>query len=509
MSRARLGCLPKLLVTLCLGVVVLVLVAGAGFTFAWQQAAVDTRGQVAFDSPLTIPPLETGTVDASGTRVFDLTAQAGTTDLGGEKPSQTWGFNGSYLGPTLVAHRGERVAVNVRNDLPEATSVHWHGMHLPARMDGGPHQVVAPGHTWRPTWRVDQPATTLWYHPHPHGETADHVSRGLAGLVLLRDDEESALPLPRTYGVDDLPVVVQDKDVRDNGNLGSGSGRTMVVNGTTGPYAAVSTERVRLRLLNASSKRVMSFQLDDESPFDMVASDGGLLPKPFNTNHIRLSPGERAEVVLTMSPGEARVLQSVKPDLGGNVISDHFDGGAASFDILQLRAARTLRPSPPLPATLSTTNLATAGSPDAVEARRSFTLNGRQINGRSMDMGRIDFAPTVDTTEVWNVVNEGGSAHSFHVHDVQFRVLSIEGAPPPAELSGLKDTLYLRPHARYRLLLRFADHADPDSPYMVHCHLLDHEDGGMMAQFVVLPPGAKPGRLTPPAAPHAAHAHGG
>lgn len=502
MSGRRRGCLPRLLIASAVAVLVLTVVVGGGITFAWRQAAIDTRGEVDFDRPLAIPPLEDGRLDASGTRVFELTARAGRTDLGGDEPSQTWGFNGAYLGPTLRAHRGERVAVNVTNTLETATSVHWHGMHLPARMDGGPHQAIEPGETWRPTWEVDQPAATLWYHPHPHGETADHVSRGLAGMVILADDEEAALALPRTYGVDDLPVIVQDKDVRGSGNLGSGSGRSIVVNGTKGPYAAVSSQRVRLRVLNASSMRVMDFRLDNDAPFAMVASDGGLLPKPFATNHVRLSPGERAELVVTMRAGETRVLQSVKPDLAGNFLSDHFDGGAASFDVLQLRAASTLNPSPAVPTTLSTTNLDTAGSPDKVDVHRSFTLNGREINARSMDMGRIDFAPAVDTTELWRVVNEGGSAHSFHVHDVQFRVLSIDGATPPPELSGLKDTIYLQPHARYRLLMRFADHADPHSPYMVHCHLLQHEDQGMMAQFVVVAAGQQPGRLAGrPAAP--------
>ena len=213
---------------------VLGLVAGGGFAFAWQQAAVDTRGAVVFDRPLTIPPLDEGRVDASGTWVFSLDARPGRTDLGGDEPSQTWGFNGSYLGPTLRARRGERVAVDVTNHLAVATSVHWHGMHLPAAMDGGPHQVVVRGTDWRPTWTVDQPAATLWYHPHPHGETADQVSRGLAGMFILTDEEEGRLALPRDYGVDDLRVVVQDKDVRGSGNLGNGSGRTIVVNGTLG-----------------------------------------------------------------------------------------------------------------------------------------------------------------------------------------------------------------------------------------------------------------------------------
>ena len=481
-------------VVLGVALLLLVLVPVGGFVFAWQQAAVDTRGKVEFDRPLAVPPLQEGRVDADGTRVFELTAQEGRHDLGGDQPSQTWGFNGSYLGPTLRAHRGERVRVDVANELPEATTVHWHGMHLPAAMDGGPHQLVRPGATWHPTWTVDQPAATLWYHPHPHGQTADHVSRGLAGMFLLTDDEEEALDLPRRYGVDDLPVVVQDKDVRGNGNLGNGTGRTIVVNGTPGPYAEVSSERVRLRLLNAATMRVMDFRFDDGGEFDLVATDGGLLPRPTKLRHLRMSPGERAEVVVSLRPGERRVLQSVQPDLGGNVLSNHFDGGAASFDVLELRAADRLTPAPPVPDVLSTSNLATAGSETDDVVRRSFELNGRQINGRSMDMARVDFAPTVDTTELWTVRNVADSAHNFHVHDVQFRVLSVDGRPPSAEYAGLHDTIYLPPKVEFRILMRFADYSDPESPYMVHCHLLRHEDEGMMAQFAVVRPGEEAAR---------------
>ena len=508
MPRRRRGLAATLAIVLGSAVVLVVALAGAGIAFAWKQASVDTVGKVDFARRLAVPPLATSTVDAEGRRVFDLAAQPGHTDLGGEKPSATWGFNGSYLGPTLRAHRGEQVAVKVHNELPTATTVHWHGMHLPARSDGGPHQLVAPGATWEPTWRVDQPAATLWYHPHPHGETADHVSRGLAGMFIVDDDESDRLPLPHAYGLDDLPVMVQDKDVRGNGHLGSGAGRTIVVNGTVGPYAAVSTERVRLRLLNASTMRVFDFRLDNGEPLDLVATDGGLLPRTVRLGHIRLSPGERAEVVVTMRPGERRVLRSVDPDLGSNFLSEHFDGGDARFDVLQLRAADTLRPSPAVPEVLSTTNLATAGTEsDSVRTRR-FELSGRQINGRTMQLDRVDFAPTVDTTETWDVVSTEDTKHSFHVHDVQFRVLSVDGRRPPPELSGLKDTIYLEPKRHYRLLLRFADYADPDSVYMVHCHVLEHEDNGMMLQFAVVEPGGRPGEpAAVPATRHTAHVH--
>ena len=506
MPRRRRSLATRLAIVLGSAVLLLVAIGGAGIAFAWNHASVDTVGKVALDRQLAIPPLARSTVDAAGRRVFDLTAQSGSTDLGGDEPSPTWGFNGSYLGPTLRAHRGERVLVELHNDLPVATTVHWHGMHLPARYDGGPHQMVAPGGTWEPTWRIDQPAATLWYHPHPHGETADHVSRGLAGLFILDDDESDRLPLPHTYGVDDLPVIVQDKDVRGNGHLGSGSGRTIVVNGTVGPYAAVSTERVRLRLLNGSSMRVFDFRLDNGEPFDLVATGGGLMAHKASLDHIRLAPGERAEVVVTMQPGERRVLRSVDPDLGSNFLSSHFDGGDAKFDVLELRAADTLQPSPAVPDVLSTTNLATAGTESESVRTRTFSLSGHSINGRQMVMDRVDFAPILDTTETWQVVNTEDTAHSFHVHDVQFRVLSVDGRQPPPELSGLKDTVYLEPHRHYRLLLRFTDYADPDSVYMVHCHMLRHEDAGMMLQFAVVEPGDRPGELA--AVPATRHTEG-
>ncbi|MGJ3560660.1 multicopper oxidase domain-containing protein [Streptomyces sp. INA 01156] len=161
-------------------VTALAVTVGALFAWLWTGAAVSTVGKAPFDNALAIPPQAESTVERDGTRVFDLRMQAGETEFQEGRRTTTWGFNGSYLGPTLRAKRGEKVRVRVGNDLDEASSVHWHGMHLPARMDGGPHQMIAPGAAWTPHWTVDQPAATLWYHPHPHGKTEEHVRRGLA-----------------------------------------------------------------------------------------------------------------------------------------------------------------------------------------------------------------------------------------------------------------------------------------------------------------------------------------
>jgi len=365
---------------------IMLIVCGGGVALAtafWGRTSISTAGEVDFATPLAIPPLASSKVDGSGRRVFDLTAAPGEHDFGGG-PTRTWGFNGGYLGPTLRAQRGEEVIVNVHNGLAEPTTVHWHGMHLPARMDGGPHQAIQPGATWSPAWRIDQPAATLWYHPHPHGETARHVYRGLAGMFLI--DDPAATGLPGEYGVDDIPVIVQDKKLTRGGDLSEGGsflgdvgilGDTIAVNGTVGPYLDVHTERVRLRLLNASNARVYSFGFADGRKFALVGTDGGLLPQ----------------------------------------------------------------------------------------------------------------AVVKDSVEVWTVRNADGSPHNFHVHGVQFQVLSDGGGAPPPELSGWKDTIYLTPELRYELIMRLPSYADPAMPYMFHCHVLLHEDGGMMGQFAVVEPG--------------------
>lgn len=170
---------------------------------------MDTAGTLDFDNRLRIPPLLEPRVDAAGRRIFDLELQAGQTELLPGRPADTWGINGPHLAPTLRAERGDRVLMRVNNRLPEATTLHWHGMHLPASADGGPHQLVEPGGTWSPSWRIDQPAATLWYHPHMMGRTEDHVYRGLAGMWILDDRRADALALPNRYGVDDIPLILQ------------------------------------------------------------------------------------------------------------------------------------------------------------------------------------------------------------------------------------------------------------------------------------------------------------
>lgn len=449
---------------------------------------------------LPIPPLETGTTADDDTTVFPLSVHLAESDFGRGQMADTIGINGDYLGPTLRMSRGERVRAEVTNSLDEMTTLHWHGMHIPARMDGGPHQMIQPGQTWRPHWQVRQPAATLWYHSHPHGETAQQVYRGMAGMLIIDDPDAPDVGLPSEYGVDDVPVIVQDKSFTSDGQLivdpraGPSTGflgDTIVTNGSVGTYLPVETEAVRLRLLNASNARIYNFGFDDDRTFDIVASDGGLLGAPVSAQRVQLSPAERAEIVVRMTPGESVSLNSTAPDLG-TVRDSLYSPG--TFTVVQLRAAQTLRPSPALAATL--TDVPDPDPAQSVQTRR-FGIEGLAINGRPMDMNRIDMAVPLDQTEIWEVTNQDPQPHNFHVHDVQFRVLSMDGRPPPAQFAGYKDTVYVAPRTTVRILVRFTDYTNRRWPYMFHCHLLLHEDLGVMGQFVIVKPGESAG-----SAPH-------
>ena len=483
----------RLLAGLAAGAGALLVALTLAGAWAWRSSGTDTVGDVGFQRALRIPPVAKPRIGRDGRKVFDLRLQTGRSELLPGTRTPTWGVDGAYLGPTVRANRGDRVTVNVTNRVGQTTSLHWHGMHLPAKADGGPHQVIAPGTTWKPSWRIDQPAATLWYHPHLHGTTADHVYRGLSGLFLLDDTEASSLSLPKRYGIDDIPLIVQDKRFRDDGELDetdpafSSIGRLgdrLLVNGITGPYLDVTRRRIRFRLLNASNARTYDFLFDDRRRFDLIATDSGLLNAPHRTDHVQLSPGERSEIVVAFEPGERVILRSEKPDLGTNLIESRFNGCDDRFDVLELRAADQLADAPDVPLTL--VEPAPLREADATHTRRFELTGSTRINGRRMDMSRIDERVEVDTTELWEVRNASRTPHSFHVHDVRFTVVDYAGSPPPPPLAGWKDTVYVPPGETVRLVTRFSDYTDRSSPYMFHCHLLRHEDRGMMGQFVVV-----------------------
>jgi FtsP/CotA-like multicopper oxidase with cupredoxin domain len=473
---------------------------GAAAFLLYRGADVSTVGELGFANELKIPPVLEPRTDPEGRRVFDIELQEGESELLTGKSTQTWGANGAYLAPTLRASTGDDVLINVHNGLrQETTTIHWHGMHLPAGADGGPHQRISPGTIWSPGWTIDQPAATLWYHPHPHEATEEHVYRGITGMFLV--DQPRGVPrgLPHRYGTDDIPVIIQDRRFNDDGSLDFSQsiisptgilGDEILVNGTHDPFLEVSDARVRLRLLNASNSRVYDIGFSDDRAFDLVATDGGLLAAPEQLERLQLSPGERAEIVAAFEPGEEVILRSFEPDLGTNFWDGRFSGADDSFDLLEIRARESLRESPVLPEQLTRLD---APQPASATGTREFELTGgSSINGESMELARIDEVVEPGATEIWEVENASGIPHNFHIHGVQFRVLEYAGDPPPAELRGWKDTVYVQPNEGVRMITRFPGYVDPGLPFMFHCHVLEHEDGGMMGQYVVAERGQRP-----------------
>jgi FtsP/CotA-like multicopper oxidase with cupredoxin domain len=460
-------------------------------TTAGPLSTVDTLD---FSNRLRIPALAESTVEPDGVRVFNLSATEGSAEFLPGVSTRTWGYTdgrygAGYLGPTLRAARGERVRVIVENRLPESTTVHWHGMHLPARYDGGPHQPIAAGELWQPEWTIDQPAATLWYHPHPHGETESQVSKGLAGLFYL--DDGTNPDLPHRHGIDDIPIILQDRSFESRGQF-SMRGRAVTgvlgdkifVNGTYNPHLPISTEQVRLRILNASTARIYHLAFADDREFAIIATDSGFLPSPSRMRRLLLSPAERAEIVVGLRPGERPVLRSIPWDL--DMIAPLTDGAGGNdhLDLLQLRAGNSLAESRRIPDRLETSAAATL---DRVAAHRSFQLDGREINGQQMEMSRIDTVVGAGTTELWTVRNTHNQPHNFHVHGVAFQIVPPGASRPDPQL-GWKDTVLLGAGETVQLAMTFPPYQDPLTPYMYHCHLMWHEDVGMMAQFTVVNP---------------------
>jgi FtsP/CotA-like multicopper oxidase with cupredoxin domain len=444
--------------------------------------------------PLALPALDEGQLEG-GLRRFDLRLAAGESEFLAGRTTETWGINAPFLGPVLRIRAGERVLLNVSNGLGEAAALHWHGLHLPAAMDGGPHQSILPGATWSPEFPLLQRAGTFWFHAHQHGATAAHVWAGLAGAFRIEDDEEEALPLPRTYGEDDFILILQDRRFDADGqmpyapdmhDLMSGKiGDVMLVNGQAGAHIATGAPRVRLRVLNGANGSIYRLHFSDGRPFHQIASDGGLLAAPVLLTEVLVAPGERAELVVDLHEGAPLMLRA---EVFG--AESPFAGPVGTRDVIELRPARARAPAPAL-----TDRLAELPAiPGADGETRTFTLamsgtgmmGEPQINGLSYDHGRIDFAVPLGATETWVFENRTEMLHPMHVHDVQFRILSRNGAPPAPHEAGWKDTVLTRPGERVEVRMQFADYADPLSPYMMHCHILEHEDAGMMQQFTVV-----------------------
>ena len=483
-------------------------VAAAGFA-VFPIAGCEAQNALLHNSqvrpnPLAIPPLQQGRIE-SGVRVFRLSLTAGQKEFVPGVASPTIGIDAPYLGPTLEMRRGERVRLHVENKLAEGATVHWHGFELPAAADGTPHQLIRPGERWSPTFEVRQRASLYWCHSHLHRESGRQVYAGLAAPIYVRDDEEDALDLPSEYGVDDIPLIVQDRVLDGSGKLlypqnmqarmMGVRGDRIYVNGTENAVFDATTSQLRLRILNGSNARFYNFSLEGGALMQLIGSDGGLFDRSHAIRSFRLAPGERGQVVIDLSEGRPLRLIASSPDnsmgmMGGGMMNRRGDAGRSdrTFRVLDVMPAGAARPA------RVPTQLASLGAPDpslAVRTRR-FVIEmgmmggGMSINGASMDMNVINERVPVGQWEIWEIANASMMAHPFHIHNTQFRVIDRDGRPPLPLESGLKDTVVVEPRELVRVLLRFEEHTDPDLPYMYHCHILEHEDAGMMGQFVVV-----------------------
>jgi bilirubin oxidase len=468
---------------------------------------VGIANSIIAQNPVLLPDTISGTD-------FDLTIQHGTYQFFDGQITNTMGVNGNILGPTLIMNKEDEVNIEVTNNLDDTTTIHWHGMHVSAENDGGPHTYILSGETWNPSFTVMDHAGTYWYHPHLHHKTNLHVSKGIAGFIIVRDEEEAQLNLPRTYGVDDFPLAIQTKDFDENNQVitPSNSDDVVMVNATIDASLEVPAQVVRLRLLNGTSQRVLNIGLSNNQSFYQIGSDGGLLDAPINLTRLMLAPGERAELLLDLSgmQGQTFHLMSYASELQDGIYGATNPGmmsmmslsgynpnpiNGNNYNIMELNVVdQTPNPVLDIPNDLVTVTPIPESSADLTR-NLTFTpavmgpnqLNGHfLINGVSFDMDVINYTIPLDNIEIWSFFNQSGIAHPFHIHDVQFFVLDRNGALPPLSEQGRKDVILIKPMETVRFITQFNDFANPDVPYMYHCHMLVHEDDAMMGQFVVV-----------------------
>nr|WP_314421112.1 multicopper oxidase CueO [uncultured Erwinia sp.] len=516
-----------------------------------------------------------------------LVAQQGTSHWRG-KDVPTWGYNGGLLGPAIQLDRGKEVRVNIFNRLPDATTVHWHGLEIPGEVDGGPQARIEPGQQRSVSFTPDQPAATCWFHPHQHGRTGYQVAQGLAGLVLINDPESGKLLLPKQWGVDDIPVILQDKRLTEDGSkidyrldvmdaAVGWFGDTLLTNGAIYPQHGVPRGWLRLRLLNGCNARSLKLTTSDSRPMYVIASDGGLLAEPVKLSELPMMPGERFEVLVDTSDGKPFDLQTLPVRQMGMTLTP-FDQPlpVLSINPLRVMASGTLPdklveiPAVAVPQATDTRWLqlmmdpeldrrgmqalmdqyghaamagmdmsahgmagATGGHSAAAPAGKMqgkdrgsmggmdhgnmagmdhggmdhgkmagmghgdmkgkqaksaapFDFHqGNKINGVAFNMEKPAFEAKQGVWEKWTISGEGDMMmHPFHVHGTQFRILSENGKPPAPHRSGWKDMVHVE-GGRSEVLVRFNHKADNANAYMAHCHLLEHEDTGMMLGFTV------------------------
>ena len=455
----------------------------------------------------------------------------------GNIETATYGINGPYLGPAVRVRRGEKVVAQVSNSVPENITLHWHGLIIPGAADGGPHQVIAPGKRWQTELSIDQPAATLWFHPHYYPSTAQEVIKGLAGLLIVDDEEAARLPLPSRWGVDDIPLIIQDRRFTPDGQFfdrmnivavtNGYIGDTAFVNGARYPEARTARGWLRLRILNGSNARSYALAASDGRSLYVIASDGGLLESPVELKQLLVHVGERFEVLVDARDGRAfdlvtlpvsqEIMRLPPFDRPLPLLTIRPDGAEGNGQLPSSLVALPKLPDPLPPVSqelvmnmfkdaegmmlLKRAGLSMSETerldPDIVARvvnlivnepalSQSDQLSASGVNGKPFSLDRIDFSAARNQDLRWRIA-EGTDRmlHPVHIHGCQFRIISRDGKPPEPHRAGWKDIAPISAGGVTEILVRFPHSASRDGPYMAHCHILEHEDSGMMAQFTV------------------------
>jgi FtsP/CotA-like multicopper oxidase with cupredoxin domain len=432
----------------------------------------------------------------------------------------------SYLGSMIRLQKGQKVRINFHNALSQSSVVHWHGLHVPQMMDGHPQYAIESAETLVYEFEVMNRANMNMYHPHPHGATAKQVYLGLAGAVIVNDDEEAALDLPA--GEYEIPLVIQDKQFDSDNQLVYSpnrhqrmtgvTGDTILVNGQANFHLDVESRAYRLRVMNGSTSRIYKLAWDDGMPMTIIGVDGGLLEQPEVKPYIMLAPGERLDVWADFSArneGSQLTLKSlafsgVMPKMAMGMNRSSLAVGS-EYPICTIKVTRKVSESHKLPTKLAKIHrygiheTANPNNPLPIsisESPMSMLLNGRAyefnhpLPSERVKMGSIQLLEIFHAQS--NMGMSGGMGgmnmtmpHPIHLHGQQFEIMSrsISGDTSDYDTvregfidSGLKDTVLVMPMERIKVIKPFQDFK---GLYLYHCHNLEHEDMGMMREFLV------------------------
>jgi FtsP/CotA-like multicopper oxidase with cupredoxin domain len=437
------------------------------------------------------PPVLHNLSTVPGIVEVELTAApARLSLLPGAPPAEAFAYNGSVPGPTLEASEGDSVIVHFHNALPEATTVHWHGLHLPADADGSPLYPIAPGASHTYAFRIPVgTAGTYWYHPHPDRRSSFQVAMGLFAAFIVRSPHdpvaERGIPekllilQDNRFGPDGAPAFARAGSVQEDIDLENGrEGDVLLVNGQVRPTIPLRPgELQRWRILNASAARVYRLALRGQ-PLVQIATDGGLFERPLTTPSLLLANSERAEIVVRGEPGDSLVLEDLPYD---RYMPQTRPAGWDSTRVLLRVATTGVGKAAPVDAAAAPVDLPAELRPvaaldtSAVAAHRVIVLSQGLIDGRTMDMARVDQRARLGSTEIWTIQNVVGMDHPFHLHGFRFQVLDRDGVPEP--FRSWKDSVNVPKHSSVRIVVAFPDYP---GKWMYHCHILDHEDEGMM-----------------------------